>query len=262
MTGSPAETLPGTPRGDRPVALVTGAARRVGRAILLELARRGCDVLLHHHTSDADALATANQARALGVAAHLVRADLSTDAGIARIVEDTLRLPRLDILVHSASIYGPTPTASVTADELLEHFRVNALAPLILSTRLAPMLRRSTLPGGGAIVAMSDIHVLGRPRKDFTAYSMSKAALTQMVECLARDLAPAVRVNALAPGVVAFPDAGYESDAAMQAAYLSRVPLARAGTPEDAASAVAFLALDAGYVTGTTLRLDGGRWLA
>lgn len=246
----------------RPVACVTGAARRVGRAIAIELARRGCDLIVHFNEHRADAESCVAEARALGVEATAVGADLSTEAGVETLASSLLAGAGLDVLVHSASIYGPTPTASVTADDALRHYRINALAPLLLSTRLAPRLGASSMPGGGSIVCMSDIHVLGRPRKDFTAYSMSKAALTQMVECLARDLAPGVRVNAVAPGVVAFPEHGHESDEAMQRAYLSRVPLARSGTPEDAAKAVAFLALDARYTTGTILRVDGGRWLA
>lgn len=244
------------------VACVTGAARRVGRAITLELARRGCDVVVHYSSSAAEAESCVAEARKLGVRATPVRADLSTEEGVGVLAAELERLGTLDVLVHSASVYAPTALGTLTAGEVLRQFRVNALAPLMLSTRAAGMLSRSGLSGGGAIVAMSDIHVLGRPRKDFAAYSMSKAALSQMVECLARDLAPRVRVNAVAPGVVAFPESGHESDAEMQKAYLSRVPLARSGTPEDAAKAVAFLALDAQYTTGTTLRVDGGRWLA
>jgi pteridine reductase len=109
---------------------------------------------------------------------------------------------------------------------------------------------------------MCDMHALGRPRKGFAAYSMSKAALIEMVRCLARDLAPRVRVNGVAPGVVAFPESGYESTPDLQAKYLSRVPLDRSGTPEDAAEAVRWLALDARYTTGEIVRVDGGRWLA
>jgi pteridine reductase len=163
--------------------------------------------------------------------------------------------------VHNASSYTPSPLASLTAEHALSHFRINALAPLLLSRLLAPALSASALPGGGSIVALTDIHALGRPRRDFAAYAMSKAALGQMIESLARDLAPRVRVNAVAPGVVAFPDDGPEASPDLQAAYLARVPLARAGTPAEAAKAVAFLALDAHYTTGATLRLDGGRWL-
>jgi pteridine reductase len=131
----------------------------------------------------------------------------------------------------------------------------------MLSARLSPLFERSLLPGGAAVVAMCDIHAMGRPRRDFAAYSMSKAALEEMVRSLARDLAPSVRVNGVAPGVVAWPDSGIESESAEQSRYLRRVPLARAGEPEDAAKAVVWLALDATYITGDIIRVDGGRWL-
>lgn len=171
-------------------------------------------------------------------------------------------LPRLDVLVLNASAYYPTPTAEITARSAHELFDANALAPLIIARAFSPLLRRSSLPGGGAIVGMADVHAMGpagRPRAGYVAYSMSKAAMLEMLLSLARELAPAVRVNAVAPGVVAFPESGPESDPAEQAAYLRRVPLARAGTPEDAAEAVAFLALRARYTTGHVLRCDGGR---
>ncbi len=251
------------PTGARPVALVTGAAVRVGRAIALELARAGCDLILTHHTRAEEAQRTAAEIAAFGcscISLPLDLADLSAvetfGAGVAQ------RAPRLDILVHNASIYAPTPLKSLSADDLLRNYRVNAAAPLLLSRALAPLLAASAQPGGGSIVALADMHVLGRPRRDFSAYAMSKAALIEMVRTLAVDLAPGVRVNAVAPGVVAFPDSGYESDPDMQARYLQRVPLKRSGTPEDAAKAVRWLAMEATYTTGEIVRLDGGRWLA
>lgn len=167
------------------------------------------------------------------------------------------------MLIHNASTYDRTPLDSLTADQALAAYRVNALAPLLLSAGLAPLLSRSNLRHGGAIVAMCDIHALGEhglPRsRDFAAYAMSKAALAEMVRTLARELAPRVRVNGVAPGVAAWPDSGHESDAASQSAYLSRVPLARAGTAEEAAEVVRWLALDATYLTGEIIRVDGGR---
>jgi pteridine reductase len=108
---------------------------------------------------------------------------------------------------------------------------------------------------------MADIHAMGLPRSGFSAYAMSKAALVELIRSLARELAPRVRVNGVAPGVVAWPEEGYEADEEAQRAYLKRVALERAGTPEDAAAAVAWLALDATYVTGQVIRLDGGRSL-
>lgn len=248
--------------GKRPVALITGAARRVGRVIALELAARGCDIVVHANTSLDEARQTADACRTRGGSATVWAADLGDTPALAHAAADLARqLPRLDVLVHNASAYAPSPLAEITPERALADFSVNALAPLILSKAFALLLTSCPLVSGGSIVAMADIHVLGRPRKDFVSYSMSKAALVQMVECLARDLAPKVRVNAVAPGVVAWPEQGYESDSSMQEAYLRRVPLARSGTPEDTAKAVAFLALDAAYTTGHILRLDGGRWL-
>jgi len=249
--------------GDHPVALVTGGAKRVGRATSLELARAGCDVVITYRTSEEEASDAAAVIRDAGGAARVERVDLDDLDAVCSFGERMAReLPRLDVLVHNASIYRPTPLGEITGEDALRFYRVNALAPLLLSRAVAGVLGRSHLAGGGAIVAMADMHVLGRPRAAFAPYGMSKAALVEMVRTLARDLAPEVRVNAVAPGVVAFPETGYESDEEMQEAYVRRVPLKRPGTPEDAARAVRWLALEATYVTGEVIRLDGGRWLA
>lgn len=243
---------------ERPLALVTGGAKRVGRAICAELTRAGCDVILTYNSSEDDSHRTAKELNA-----RAIRLDLSDLDEVHRVGERVARSAgRLDVLVHNASVYAPSPLDDLDADGALRQYRVNALAPAVLTKTLTGALRASTMPGGGSIVAMADIHAMGRPRKDFLAYSMSKAALIEMVRTLARELAPRVRVNAVAPGVVAWPEEGYESDRAAQEAYLKRVPLGRAGTPEDAAKAVRWLALDATYITGEIVRLDGGRWLA
>jgi pteridine reductase len=244
--------------GAQPIAIVTGGAKRVGRAICDELSRAGCAIVLTYNTSEDKA-----QRAARDLGGRAVQLDLNNPGEVARVgAALASELPRVDILVHNASVYGPTPLDALTADDAMRHYRVNALAPALLTAALAPKLRASTLPSGGAVIAMCDIHAMGRPRKDFLGYSMSKAALVEMVRTLARDLAPTVRVNGVAPGVVAWPEEGYESDRAAQEAYLKRVPLQRAGTPDDAAGAVRWLALEAGYITGEVIRLDGGRWLA
>lgn len=243
---------------ERPLALVTGGAKRVGRAICAELARAGCEVLLTYNSSEDAAERAAKELNA-----RAIRLDLSDLDDVARVGDRLARSEgRLDVLVHNASVYSPSPLHDLNAEEALRHYRVNALAPALLTKSLARALGASSLPGGGSVVAMADIHAMGRPRKEFLAYSMSKAALIEMVRTLARELAPRVRVNAVAPGVVAWPEHGHESDREAQEAYLQRVPLGRAGTPEDAAKAVRWLALDATYVTGEVIRLDGGRWLA
>lgn len=247
----------------RPRAVVTGGARRVGRAIALELARAGCDLVITYRSSRAEAQAVAEEARDLGAQVELVELDLGDPRALDEAAHELAqRHESLDVLVHNASVYEPTPLAGLTAEAVERAYRVNAAAPLVLSARLAEVLGRSRLPHGGAIVAMCDMHAMGRPRKNWSAYLMSKAALAEMVQALARDLGPRVRVNGVAPGVVAWPEHGADADPAFQEAYLKRVPLARAGTPEDAAKAVRWLALEAGYVTGEIVRLDGGRWLA
>lgn len=250
---------------ERPVALVTGGAKRVGAAIATELARRGLDLVITYNTSatEADALA-ASLEREHGVRVSTLRCDLADPDAAAEACRSAAQdAGRLDVLVHNASAYFQTPLDDnldwATVGRL---YAINAASPLLITAALAPMLTASTLEGGGAVVAMADIHALGRPRTRFSAYSMSKAALAELVRTLARELAPRARANAVAPGVVAWPEEGYESDEEAQEAYLKRVPLQRAGTPEDAARLVAALALDHTYVNGEVIRLDGGRWLA
>ena len=248
--------------GNRPIALITGGARRVGRATCIEMAKSGCDIVFTYNQSSEDAQTLLAELRNIGVTCVSHQVDLLNIDQVdlfGSFVADSL--PRLDVLIHNASVYTPTPFHDLTADESIQQMIVNALSPLILTARFAPLLRRSPMNGGGAIVAMLDIHALGRPRKDFIAYSMSKAALAEMVYSAARELAPNVRVNGVAPGVVNWPETGNDSTSTQQARYLKRVPLERAGTPEDAAAAVRWLALEATYTTGQILRIDGGRWI-
>jgi pteridine reductase len=262
MTGPRAVPGPLAFSGERPIALVTGGARRVGRAICLALASRGLDILLTFNASEDDAERTLIEARTHGVDARAVSLDLAEPQAVQAWATSAARLlPRLDVLIHNASTYEPSPTRALDAERAARQHRVNALSPLVLSAALADRLAESTRPGRGAIVAMLDIHAGEHPRPDHAAYAMSKAALWAMVRSLAVDLAPAVRVNAVAPGVVAWPETGPDADPDMQARYLARVPLGRQGDPEDAARAVAFLALDATYTTGHVLTVDGGRSL-
>jgi pteridine reductase len=247
----------------RPHALVTGGARRVGAAICRALAIAGCDITLTYNTNAQPAEALRTELESLGAKARACQLELEDDDSILALAREFQQSGQhLDILIHNASIYAPCALADITPALAQKHYRINALGPLLLTRECAPLLTQSILPGGGSIVVMGDIHSMGRPRAGFAPYSMSKAALLEMMRSLARELAPRVRVNAVAPGVVAFPDEGHESQDAAQQAYLSRVPLGRTGTPEDAAEAVRWLALDAHYTTGQILRVDGGRWLA
>jgi len=169
--------------------------------------------------------------------------------------------PAWDVLVICASVYTPCSLAEFTPSRAMADYQVNAIAPAMICQTLAPALAASTLPGGGSIVMLGDMHAMGpagRARRGFLSYSMSKCALTELALVLSRELAPRVRVNVVAPGVVAFPETGPEADEELRAKYLAKVPLKRSGTPQDAATAVRFLALEAAYTTGQVLRVDGG----
>ncbi|MCW5756578.1 MAG: SDR family oxidoreductase [Phycisphaeraceae bacterium] len=249
----------------RPIALITGGARRVGAAIGQEFARRGFDLIITYRTSADQAQAMAQRlGQSHGTRVRTVRCDLADPDAAARACANAASdAGRLDVLVHNASAYFPTPfDMPLPWETVRDLYAINAASPLLISAALAPLLTRSPLEGGGCVVAMGDMHAMGRPRVGFSAYGMSKAALIELVRVLARELAPNARAVGIAPGVVAWPESGYESDEASQQAYLNRVPLRRTGTPHDAARLAAALALDMPYVTGEVVRLDGGRWLA
>jgi pteridine reductase len=250
------------PTGSKPIAIVTGGVRRVGLAIAEALAGSGCDLVLTHRPGSEDADRAADQLRKAGTNVTLCEIDLGDTPMVEAEAASLARsLPRVDVLVHNAAVYERRTLAEATAEHALAMYRANALAPLLLSRALAPRLAASDLPGGGSITAMVDIHAMGMPRVGYAAYAMSKSAMVEQVRSLAVELAPRVRVNGVAPGVVAWPDNGPDADEQMQARYLARVPLGRSGTPADAAEAVRWLALDAHYTTGQIIRVDGGRAL-
>lgn len=240
----------------RPVALVTGAARRVGAAIARRLHAAGYDLALHYRQSrtDMDALvAELEDARPDSTLA--LQADLDAWDRLPELVAHTVgRFGRLDALVNNASAFTPTPLGTITPDAWDSQFLTNARAPLALAQAAAPHLAAS----GGAIVNLTDIYA-ERPLRDHLVYCMSKAALVAATRGLALELAPRVRVNAIAPGAILWPDSG-KSEAA-KAALLAKTPLARTGDEHEVAEAVRWLLQDATYTTGQVLRLDGGRML-
>ena len=186
---------------------------------------------------------------------------LSLDSEEAvRSVADSLLADGVDGVVHNAARYVKTPFEQLDVEEVLLHFRINALAPLLLTSLLAPALRASQLPNGGAVVCMGDIHAMGRPRRKYAGYLASKGALERIIECLALELAPDVRVNGVAPGVVAWSPEEFTEEEKTK--YVARIPQQRSGTLEEAAETVCWLLLEASYVDGTVLRLDGGRFLS
>ncbi len=242
--------------------LVTGGAVRVGRAICRAFAAQGYDIVLTYRSSSDEAVRAQRELMRFNVRCDIHRLDLDNiDQTTAFAEQMAIDLPHLDVLVHNASIYQQTPLYELTPDQALRHYRINALSPLILSQRLAGRLSESSAPGGGSIVMMLDIHTEGLPRRQFAAYAMSKAALGQAMRTLARELAPRVRVNGVAPGVVLWPEHGSEADKDMQDRYLKSVPMNRSGSPEEAAQAVLWLATLGTYCTGQIIRVDGGRSL-
>ncbi len=241
----------------RAVVLVTGAARRVGARIARHLHAAGYDLALHcrHSRRELDALIGELDAQRPGSALAL-QADLADLSSLPGLVAACLaRFGRLNGLVNNASAFYPTPLGTIASAQWDDLFAANARAPLFLAQAAAAALTAAR----GAIVNLVDIYA-EHPLPGHGVYCMSKAALAMATQVLAQELAPAVRVNGVAPGAVLWPEAG--KDYADRQALIARTPLARSGTPEDVAGAVLWLLRDAPFVTGQIIRVDGGRSLA
>jgi pteridine reductase len=239
-----------------PVALITGAAKRVGAAITRRLHSAGYQVVIHHRNSPAEAEALqAELEQARADSTLLLQAELSEFDRLPELIAKGIgRFGRLDALVNNASSFYPTPIGTATPTHWDELFASNARAPFFLCQAALPHLQNSH----GAIVNLVDIYA-ERPLKNHTIYCMAKAALAAMTLSLAKDMGPEVRVNAVAPGAVLWPESG--KDYADRAALVANTALQRAGTPEDVAEAVRWLLMDARYTTGQIIRVDGGRSL-
>ena len=232
------------------ITLVTGGARRVGRAIAAALAGAGANIALHFGRSQADAERTADELRAAGVSVELFHADLADPAAIARMFAGVAeRFGRLDVLVNNAAVYHRTPIDKLTAQQWDAELAINARAPALCIRHALPLLA-----DGGAIINIADIAAeKGWP--GFPAYCASKAALIALTKSTAKALAKrGIRVNSVSPGVVMW--AGDQPDEDHQA-VLAQVPMGRPGSAEDVAMAVLFL-LGNDYITAQNLRVDGG----
>ncbi|TMG96874.1 MAG: pteridine reductase [Betaproteobacteria bacterium] len=240
------------------VVLITGGGKRVGAAICRRLHVAGANLMLHYRSSAGEARllqAELNHQRASSVA--LIQADLLDVAKLPSLVEQTLQtFGRLDGLVNNASSFFQTPVGEITVAGWSDLIGTNVQAPLFLSQAAAPALRKAQ----GAIVNITDIHA-ERPLKNYVVYSIAKAALVGLTRSLARELAPEIRVNAVAPGPILWPDDEAFNEVSRQR-IISHTPLRREGRPDDIAAAVKFLLADALYVTGDTLNVDGGRHVA
>ena len=229
-------------------SLVTGASKRVGREIALALARKGSHILLHYRGSKDDAQKTASEIAALGVKCTLVQADLSKAADIKKMASSA---GKIDVLVNSASLYYKTPVDKAGEKEWDELMSVNLKAPYLLSLEIG---RQMVQGSGGKIVNIADWSGF-RPYKDFIAYCATKGGLITLTKSLARDFAPKVSANAVAPGPVLAPP---DMDDKEKEVIAKTTALGRWGKPEDIANAVIFL-VENDFVNGIVLVVDGGR---
>jgi len=237
-------------------AVVTGSARRIGASIAETLHQRGCGVFLHfHRSSDAvDKLAAKLNAIRAG-SAITVQADLGMEKEVMHLAEEVkARTDQLDLLVNNASRFYPTVVGSTTMQQWDELMDSNLRGPYFLTQALLTELATA----GGSVVNLLDVHAV-RPMQKHAVYCMAKAGLQMMTLALARDLGPQIRVNGVAPGAILWPEHDGTSDD--QERILKKIVMGRAGSPADIASAVAYLGLDASYVTGQVLAVDGGRSL-
>lgn len=242
---------------DRPVVLITGAARRVGACIARTLHAAGYDLALHCRQSRAELdLLIVELELARDSSTLALQADLADFDSLPDLVNDTVaRFGRLDGLVNNASAFYATALGSVTQVQWDELFASNARAPFFLAQAAARHLRDRA----GSIVNLLDIYA-ERPLKGYPVYCMAKAAQAAMTRALAQELGPEVRVNGVAPGAVMWPEDG--NAYARKDDIITRTPLKRAGSAEDVATAVLWLLRDARFVTGEIINVDGGRSLA
>ena len=246
-----------------PVMLVTGGAKRIGAAIVRAAHEQGYRVIIHCHHSkqEANALADAlNNSRANSVV--VVLADLAVVNNSETLQQFTRNIMQafgqLDVLVHNASRFYPSPLGHINLDQWDELFLTNAKAPLLLSQALYPYLRTQQ----GCIISLLDIHAHNKPFGHYAVYNMAKAAHRMMVQSLALDMAPDIRVNGVAPGVNILPDADSDQalDQQQQKSIVDSIPMQRIGKPAEIAHSVLYLA-QASYVTGEIITVDGGRSL-
>jgi NAD(P)-dependent dehydrogenase (short-subunit alcohol dehydrogenase family) len=233
------------------VALITGGARRIGRNVALRLAADGADIVFSYRRSQADAESLVREIAALGRLAQAHDADVTHRDDVLRLVEAAGKLRgRLDILVNNVGMFAPKPFEQLTEADWDTMLSTNLKSQFLVAQAATPLLRAS---GHGSIVNFASLGgLLAWP--NYVHYCVSKAGVIMFTRCLARALAPQIRVNAIAPGTISFPGDAPE----IAEDFIRRAPLARTGRPEDIAGAVSYLA-QAEFVTGQVLVVDGGR---
>lgn len=236
--------------------LITGGAKRVGACICRELHAQGANLMIHYNTSKQEAKALQaelNLQRSGSVA--IIQGDLLNMAVLTSLTSEvTQQFGRLDILINNASTYEPTEIGHINEDNWHDLVGSNLKAPMFLAQAAANELKKNH----GCIINITDMHI-EHPKKGYVVYSVAKAGLVTLTKSLAQELSPEVRVNAVAPGPVLWPENNPQFDEVYRQRVISQTLLKRVGEPTDIAKAVKFLAADAPFITGHVLTVDGGR---
>ncbi len=239
---------------NEPVALVTGGARRIGAAVVHALHASGLNIALHYRSSRKSALSLQTELETFRPnSCMLTQGDLCDTMVPKTLIEKTIEtFGRLDVLVNNASSFFPTPISVTSTNQFDNLINANFKAPYFLTQAATPILRANK----GSIINISDIYA-DRPLPNHSVYCATKAALTSLTRSLAYELAPDIRVNAIAPGAILWPEDAADED--MQHNIIARTPLKRTGSTKDIQNAVLFLLLNADFVTGQVLQVDGGQ---
>ena len=235
--------------------LITGAAKRIGAAIAKRLHQTGMNIIIHHNTSESEAVELVNELNSIRSGSVVsIQANLETQETYEKLIEEAVEFKdRLDVLINNASLFYPTKINSMVDKQWNEIINVNLKAPLFLSQYAAQYLRKNN----GCIINIADIYG-EKPLKDHTIYSISKSGLITMTQSLAKELAPDIRVNAISPGAITWPD---NMPKETKEEILEHSALKRIGTMDDISKAALFIINDADYITGQILNVDGGRAL-
>ena len=240
---------------DTPVVLITGAAHRIGATTAKLLHKNGMNIVLHYRGSREDAKAVQKELNDLREnSVILIQADLHITNGLPALIDESVKAwGRLDVLINNASSFYPSKIGKATEEQWDDLVGSNMKAPFFLSQAAAPHLKKNN----GCIINIVDIHA-DRPLKTFPIYSMAKAGLVMMTKSLAGELGPEIRVNAVAPGAILWPE---NLDEVAKQRIVSRTFLKRQGEPNDISKTILYLIKDADYVTGQIIAVDGGRSL-
>ena len=235
--------------------LITGAAKRIGAATARYLHHEGMSVIVHYNQSAKEANELVRELNGIRHdSAITVQGNLKYKEYYAAIIDAALAFKgELDVLINNASAFYPTPVSEISEEHWITLIHTNLKAPLFLSQLAAPALRKNS----GCIINITDIHAL-RPLSNHSLYSVSKSGLLSLTQSLAKELAPKIRVNAVSPGAIAWPDNTDEQD---KNTILKKIPLSRTGELDDIARAIVFLIRDANYITGQVINIDGGKTL-